>query len=74
MLLNARLNDTAQKKMWKEAVHTYERMQKIMATKCSMKIPFEIFYREKPKIIGSYLVVIYMVISPSIMCMETHAL
>ena len=55
MLINEKLNYTAQKIMWAEAVHTCKRVRNSMATTGSTKIPFEIFYGEKPKIIGSFL-------------------
>ena len=55
MLLNAKLNDTAQKFLWKGYVHTCERIQNIMATEVSMQSLFEMFYGEKPKIFGSFL-------------------
>ena len=32
MLLNEKLNDTAKKMLWEEAVHMCERVQKSMAT------------------------------------------
>ena len=54
MLLTTKLNDTAHKMMWSEAVHTCNHMQKSMATTGSTNIPFEILYGEKPKIIGSF--------------------
>ena len=52
VLLNAKWNDIAQKILWAEAVHTCERVRNSMETIRSTKIPFEIFYGEKLKIIG----------------------
>ena len=54
-MLNAKLNDTAQKMLWVEAVHPCECVRNIMATAGSTTSPFEIFYGEKPKIIGLFL-------------------
>ena len=54
MILNTKLNNTAREMLWAEAVHTRERVQNIMATKGSTKSPFEIFYGQKPNIIGSF--------------------
>ena len=53
MLLNEKLNYTAQKMLWVEAVHTCKRVRNSMDTKGSTTIPFGNFYGEKPKIIGS---------------------
>ena len=53
MLLNAKLNDTAEKMLWEEAVHTYKRVRNSMATTGSTTSLFEDFYGGKPKIIGS---------------------
>ena len=55
MLLNAKLNDTAQKMLWVEAVHTCKRVRNSMTTTGSTTSPFIIFYGEKPNIIGSFL-------------------
>ena len=54
MLLNDKLNDTAQKMLWEEVVYTYERLRYSMATTGSTTSTFKIFYVEKPKIIGSF--------------------
>ena len=54
MLLNMKLNDTAQKIMWEETVHTCERVRNSIKTTGCTKSPFEIFYREKPNIVGSF--------------------
>ena len=54
IILDAKLNDTAQKMMWTEAVHTYERVQNNIANTGSNKSPFEIFYMDKPNIIDSF--------------------
>ena len=54
MLSNVKLNETAQKMLWLEAVHTCKHVRNIMATTLSTKSPFEIFNIEKPKIIGSF--------------------
>ena len=55
MLLKVKFNDTAQKMLWAEAVHTCKFLQKIMAATGSTKGLFGIFYGEKPKIIGLFL-------------------
>ena len=55
MMLNAKLNDTAQKILWEEAVNTCERTRQIMANMGSTKSTFGNFYEEKPKIIGLFL-------------------
>ena len=49
MLLNAKLNDTAQKMLWEETVHTCEHVRNSMATTGSTTSPFEIFYGENPR-------------------------
>ena len=54
MLINTKFNDTAQKILWEDAVHTCERLRNSMATIGSTKIPIEIFYEKKTKIIGSF--------------------
>ena len=54
MLLSTKLNDTAQKMLWAEAVHTYECVRNSMDTTVSTTSPFENFYGEKSKIIGSF--------------------
>ena len=54
MLINAKLNDTAQEILWAEAVRTCERVRNSMAATGSTTSPFEIFYGEKPKIIDSF--------------------
>ena len=54
MLLNEKLNEDAQKIMWVEAVHTCGRIRNCRATTGSITSPFEKFYGEKPKIIGSF--------------------
>ena len=54
MLLNVKINDRDPKILWTEAVHTYELIRNSMATTGSTKSPFEIFYGEKPKIIGLF--------------------
>ena len=51
MLLNAKLNYTARKILWIEAVHTRERVRNSMATTGSTKSPSAIFYGEKLNII-----------------------
>ena len=53
MVLKAKLNDTAQKMLWAEAVNMCERIRNSMANTGSTTSPFENFYGEKPKIIGS---------------------
>ena len=54
-MLNVKLNDTAQKILWGEAVYPCERVRNIMATAVSTTSSFETFYGEKPKIIGLFL-------------------
>ena len=54
MILNQKINDTAQKMMWAEAIHKYELVRNSMNNMGSTKSPFGIFYGEKPKIIGSF--------------------
>ena len=50
VLLNTNLNDTSQKMVWVEAVHTYKCVRNSIVITSSTKIPFEIFYGEKHKI------------------------
>ena len=52
MLLNENFNYTSHKMLWAESVHMCKRMNNIMLEKISRERPFEIFYGEKPKIIG----------------------
>ena len=52
--MNAKLNNTSQKIMWAEAVHTCECVRNIMAITGSKKSSFEIFYGETLKIVGSF--------------------
>ena len=40
--------------LWAEAVHTFQRIRNSMPTIGSTTSPFEIFYGENPKIIGSF--------------------
>ena len=54
MILNAKLNDTDQKMLCAKAVHTCKHVRNSMATNNSQKIPFGIFYGEKPRIIGLF--------------------
>ena len=54
MLLNAKLNDTAQKMLWIEAVHTCKFRRNIMKTTGITTSPFENFHKEKSKIIGLF--------------------
>ena len=54
MLLNAKLNDTDQKMLWSEVVHTYEGIQKSISTTFITEIPFEYFHEEKPNIIDLF--------------------
>ena len=54
MLLNENFNYTSHKMLWAESVHMCKRMNNIMLEKISRERPFEIFYGEKPKIIGFY--------------------
>ena len=55
MLLNTKLNDTSQKKLWAEDVHTCERVRNSMAATGSNTSPFKTIYGEKPKIVGLFL-------------------
>ena len=52
MLLNEKLNDTAQNILFEESAHMFERVINGMATIGSTKILFEVFYGEKSKIVG----------------------
>ena len=54
MLLNPNLNDTAQKIPWVEVLHMCEHMRNRMGTTGCMKSAFDIFYGEKPNIIGFF--------------------
>ena len=54
MLLNEKLNDTAQNMLWTEAVHTCKRIRNSTTKTCSTTSPFEHFYGEKPMIIGQF--------------------
>ena len=54
MLVNAKLNDADQKMLWAEAVHTCKPVINSMADTGSTTSLFEIFYGEKPKIIGLF--------------------
>ena len=54
MILNTNLNETSQKIMWEESVHTCEHVLYIMETTGINKIPLEIFYGEKLKIIDFF--------------------
>ena len=55
MLLNVKLNDTAKKMLWTEAVHMQKSVRNSMDNIGSTTSPFENFYGEKPKIIGLFL-------------------
>ena len=52
ILLNAKFDDTSQKMLWEEAVHTCKHIINSMDTTGSTTIPFENSYGEKPRIIG----------------------
>ena len=54
MLINVEINDTSQKMIWAQALHTCKCGRNSMATMGGTKIPFETFYGEKPNIIGSF--------------------
>ena len=54
MILNSKLNDTDQKMLCAKAVHTCKHVRNSMVTNNSQKIPFGIFYGEKPRIIGLF--------------------
>ena len=49
MLINAKINDTAQKMMWAEAINTCKHIRKIMATTGSTISPFEKLNGENPR-------------------------
>ena len=55
ILINAKLNDTAQKILWEEVVHKCEHIRNSMDTTVSTTSPFENIYGEKPNIIGLFL-------------------
>ena len=55
ILLNKKLKNTDQKILWKESVHTRERIINSMTTTGNTKSPFKTFYGEKTKIIGLFL-------------------
>ena len=50
--INVKLNNTAQKMLWGEAVHTCERIRNSMSTTGSTTSQFENYHGEKLKIIG----------------------
>ena len=54
LLLNAGLNDTDQKILWSEAVHTYKGIQNSISTTGITKSQFENFHEEKPNIIDLF--------------------
>ena len=54
MLLNAKINETAQKMLCTEAVHTCKRIRKSMATTGSTKIPSINVYGEKTRSLVRY--------------------
>ena len=54
MLLNAKLNDTDEKMLWAETVHTCEYVRNSIAATDSTTSPFENLYGENPKIIGLF--------------------
>ena len=49
MMLNVKLNDTAQKILWEEDIHMCKRVRNSMATTGSTKSTFEYFYEKKPE-------------------------
>ena len=51
VVLNAKLNDTDQKMLWSEAVHTYKGVQNSIYTTGRTGSPFENQYEDKPNII-----------------------
>ena len=51
MLINAKLNDAAQKILWEEAVHACKRIRNSIATTGINTSPLENIYGENPKII-----------------------
>ena len=55
MLLNEKLNETAQKILLAETVYMWESARNSMATTGGTTSPFEKFYGEKPNIIGLFL-------------------
>ena len=54
IILSANRNDTYQKMMWAEAVHTCKYVRNSMGITGSTTSPFENLYGEKPKIIGTF--------------------
>ena len=54
MLLNAELNDTSQKILWEDNVHTHKHIRNSMGTTDSTTSLFEKIYGEKPNIIGLF--------------------
>ena len=54
MLLNAELNDTTQKILCEDAVHTCECVRNSLYNRGSTTCPFGSFYGEKPNIIGLF--------------------
>ena len=55
MMINAKLNYTAQKMLWTEAVNMCDRVRNSMANTGSTKSTFKNIYGHNPKIIGSFL-------------------
>ena len=51
MLINAKLNDAAQKILWEEAVHACKHIRNSIATTGITTSPLENVYGENPKII-----------------------
>ena len=52
MLLNVKLNDTAQKILWSEAFHTCERMRNSMENTGSKKIRLEFSIEKNLRLLG----------------------
>ena len=46
MLLNSKLNYTAQKMMWGEAIHTFKHVRNSMAIRVSTTSPFKNYYED----------------------------
>ena len=55
MMLNVKLNDTAQKILWEEDIHMCKRVRNSMANTGSTTSPLKNINRKKLKIIGLFL-------------------
>ena len=54
MIINVKLKQLTDKMLWEEAVHTCKCVRNSMLATNSQKSLFEMFYGEKPNIIGSF--------------------